>query len=147
MKKEQQIIKQFPFKIGEQYELNEFKVEAYVIVKGIKNGYEYLCYKLLDTSHMFFFELNPKRGVLLAYNADFLSQVYYYFYEDCFDYLVSKIDYITSTPMKVSLKTRYGLRKRARVVLSNDYVLEVILKSDGNTCVRLTNLIHEDDLE
>ena len=48
--------------------------------------------------------------------------------------------------MKIAYIKEYGLSKTARIVLVKSYSLEVILKVDGNTCVRLSNIIHEDDL-
>ena len=48
--------------------------------------------------------------------------------------------------MKIAYIKEYGLSKTARIVLVKSYSLEVILKVDGNTCVRLSNIILEDDL-
>jgi len=71
------LLKEFRFKIGEQYELNEFNLKT--IESTFSNGLEYENYEYIKEDFKTLFELKLVRNVILQYNCDILSGMIYKF--------------------------------------------------------------------
>ena len=86
----EQLLKQLRFTIGEQYENYEFHLKD----EGIKRigDLEYEAYVYTKDDFKKLFGLEISRDVLLLFNADILSAVYYRFEGDKFDYLVEVVN-------------------------------------------------------
>jgi hypothetical protein len=101
--------KELRFKIGEQFELNEFHLKT--LKSTVINGIEYENYEYLKDDFKTLFGLKLSSNIVLQYNGDVLFNVIYEFHIEHYKYLVSKINYFR-------IKTS---------------ILEVFLRDD-NTC-------------
>ncbi|WP_298767335.1 hypothetical protein [uncultured Polaribacter sp.] len=97
------------FKIGEQYELNEFNLKS--IESTLQNGIEYENYEYIKGDLKALFGIEFTSNIVLQYNGDILSKVVYEFHQKHYNYLYSKIK-------------NYGI---------NETILEVFIK-DENIC-------------
>lgn len=71
------LLKELRFKIGEQYELNEFNLKAKQ--STFINGLEYDSYEYIKGDFKALFGVKLSNNVILQYNADILSRVLYVF--------------------------------------------------------------------
>ncbi|SEF77254.1 hypothetical protein [Flavobacterium urumqiense] len=85
-KKLQQELK---FKIGEQYGKYEFELDW--VTSVVDNNLRYEVYRYIgkDKSSFFNFEIHK---ILLAYNCDFLTGVFYFIKGDCYSELIEKLN-------------------------------------------------------
>jgi len=84
------LIKELRFKIGEQYELNEFNLKS--INSTFKNGIEYENYEYIKDDFKALFGVKFSKNVILQYNADILYKAIYEFESNQYDYLLSQIN-------------------------------------------------------
>ena len=77
------------FKIGEQYELNEFYLKT--IESTFSNGLEYENYEYIEGDFKALFGVKFSKNVILQYNADILYSVIYEFELTHYNYLNSKV--------------------------------------------------------
>ncbi|WP_412985636.1 hypothetical protein [Pontimicrobium sp. IMCC45349] len=71
------MLKELRFKIGEQYELNEFNLES--LESTFINGLEYESYEYIKNDFKALFGVEFSKNIILQYNADILSRVVYEF--------------------------------------------------------------------
>ncbi len=127
------LLKQFRFTIGEQYENYEFVLKSLGEKTANKICYEIYLYEKDDFKTLF--DLPISRGILLLFNADILSAVYYRFQGNHFEYLLNHINkrLPSNNRMIVDPFTAY----RATCNLDSNTVLELLVKKDGNTGIAL----------
>lgn len=92
------------FKIGEQYELNEFNLKS--IESTLQNGIEYENYEYIKGDFKALFGIKFTSNIVLQYNGDILSKVVYEFHQKHYNYFCSKIkNYkITESILEVLIK-------------------------------------------
>lgn len=132
---EKNLLKQLRFTIGEQYENYEFvlKSKGEKTIKGI--CYEIYLYEKDDFKMLF--DLPISRGILLLFNADILSAVYYRFQGNHFEYLLKQINNYLPKNSKMIIDP--FIAYRATCNLDSNTVLELLVKKDGNTGIGLKN--------
>lgn len=69
------LLKELRFKIGEQYELNEFNLKT--IESTFKDGVEYENYEYIKGDFKMLFGLKLVSNIILQYNCDILSGIKY----------------------------------------------------------------------
>lgn len=124
-----QLLNSLKFIIGEQYDKYEFCLEE----KGEKTikdiTYDLYLYAERDFSELF--GLSISRGILLLFNADVLEAVYFRFNGNHFEYLLKEIN--SYLPINEKIQIDPFINNKATVYLSENMILEILLKSDGNT--------------
>ncbi|MFL0120268.1 hypothetical protein [Tenacibaculum maritimum] len=132
---ERKLIKTLRFTIGEQYENYEFvlKSKGEKIIDGI--CYEIYLYEKGDFKTLL--NLPISRGILLLFNADILSAVYYRFQGNHFEYLLNQIN--KKLPSNNKMIIDPFVAYRATCHLDSNTVLELLVKKDGNTGMALKN--------
>lgn len=85
--------KELRFKIGEQYDLNEFNLKG--IEPTFKNGLEYENYQYIKEGNNYLLEVEFTNLITLQYNADILCKVVYEFHIRDYELLKSKIEKYT----------------------------------------------------
>lgn len=98
------LLEELRFKIGEQFDLNEFNVKSLESV--FKNGIEYDVYEYIKADIKAIFGVKLVQNIILYYNADILCKVIYVFEKSNYEYLNLKI-------------TEYNIQ---------DFILEVLIK-------------------
>ena len=78
------------FKIGEQYELNEFYLKT--IESTFSNGLEYENYEYIEGDFKALFGVKFSKNVILQYNADILYSVIYEFAQKDIDSLTQELN-------------------------------------------------------
>lgn len=132
---EKKLLKLLRFTIGEQYENYEFDLKS----KGEKTVNE-ICYDIYLYDKGDFktlFDLPTSRGILLLFNADILSAVYYRFKGNHFEYLLKQLN--KQLPSKNKMVIDPFRAYRATCNLDSNTVLELLVKKDGNTGIALKN--------
>lgn len=71
------LLEELRFKIGEQYELNEFNLKS--IESTFINGIEYENYEYIKNDFKTLFGVELSSNIVLQYNADILCRVLYTF--------------------------------------------------------------------
>tara|TARA_R110002049_G_scaffold93391_3_gene230895 strand:- start:3539 stop:3946 length:408 start_codon:yes stop_codon:yes gene_type:complete len=71
------LLKELPFKIGEQYELNEFNLKA--LESTFSNGLEYENYEYIKGDFKVLFEIELSSNIILQYNGDVLIGIVFEF--------------------------------------------------------------------
>jgi len=101
------LLKEFRFKIGEQYELNEFNLKS--LESTFKNGIEYENYEYIKDDFKNLFGLEFSRNIILQYNADILYSVICEFELSHYSYLKSKVNQCTfkEVTIEVLIKDKY----------------------------------------
>ncbi|CAA0239742.1 hypothetical protein [Tenacibaculum maritimum] len=130
---EKKILKLLKFTIGEQYENYEFVLKS----KGDKTVNE-ICYEIYlyeKDDFKTLFDLPITRGILLLFNADILSAVYYRFKGNHFEYLLKQIN--KRLPSNTKMVIDPFVAYRATYHLDSNIVLELLVKKDGNTGIAL----------
>ncbi|MDB0600261.1 hypothetical protein PL373_03715 [Tenacibaculum maritimum] len=84
------LLKEFRFKIGEQYELNEFNLKT--LESTFINGIEFENYEYIEDDFKTLFGVKLLNNVILQYNGDILCGVIYEFDMKHYSYLISKIN-------------------------------------------------------
>ncbi|MDB0603066.1 hypothetical protein PL373_18430 [Tenacibaculum maritimum] len=132
---EKRLLKQLRFTIGEQYENYEFVLNS----KGEKtiNGICYEIYLYEKGDFKTLFDLPISRGIVLLFNADILSAVYYRFQGNHFEYLLNEIN--SYLPKNRRMVIDPFVAYRATCNLDSNTVLELLVKKDGNTGIALKN--------
>lgn len=87
------LLKEFRFKIGEQYELNEFNLQT--LKSTFSNGLEYENYAYIKGDFKTVLGVPFSSNVILQYNADILYSVIYEFELSHYSYLKSKVNQCT----------------------------------------------------
>lgn len=82
------LLKEFRFKIGEQYELNEFNLKS--LESTFIDGLEYENYEYIKNDFKTLFGVKFSKNIILQYNGDILSGVIYEFEVRHYKYLYSK---------------------------------------------------------
>lgn len=129
------LIKLLRFTIGEQYESYEFVLKS----KGEKtvNDISFEMYLYEKDDFKMLFDLPISRGILLLFNADILSAVYYRFEGNHFEYLLKQIN--KKLPSKNKMVIDPFRAYRATCHLDSNTVLELLVKEDGNTGISIRN--------
>ncbi len=130
---EKNLFKLLRFTIGEQYESYEFVLKP----KGEKkiNGICYEIYLYEKGDFNILFNLSISRGILLLFNADILSAVYYRFKGNHFEYLLKQLN--KGLPHNNKMEIDPFRVYRAICNLDSNIVLELLVKKDGNTGIAL----------
>ena len=87
------------FKIGEQYELNEFNLKS--IDSTFENSIEYENYEYIKGDFKTLFDVNLSKNVILQYNADILSGLIYRLDLKDLDSLIEKLNEYLSFDRKL----------------------------------------------
>lgn len=87
---ESSLLKEFRFKIGEQYELNEFNLKS--LESTFSNGLEYENYEYIKGDFKTLFGIPFSSNAILQYNGDILCKVIYEFELPHYNYLKSKVN-------------------------------------------------------
>lgn len=132
-KSEKNLLKQLRFTIGEQYENYEFDLKS----KGEKtvNGICYEIYLYEKGDFKTLFGLPISRGIVLLFNADILSAVYYRFRGNHFKYLLKQLN--KQLPSKNKMVIDPFVAYRATCNLDTNTILELLVKKDGNTGISI----------
>ena len=93
------LLKELRFKIGEQYELNEFYLKC--LESTFSNGLEYENYEYIKGDFKTLFGLKLVSNIILRYNGDLLSEIIYKLDLKDFDNLVEKLNYYLSFDRKL----------------------------------------------
>lgn len=130
---EKNLLKQLRFTIGEQYENYEFDLKS----KGEKtvNGICYEIYLYEKGDFKTLFGLPISRGIVLLFNADILSAVYYKFKGNHFKYLLKQLN--KQLPSKNKMVIDPFVAYRATCNLDTNTILELLVKKDGNTGISI----------
>lgn len=129
------LLKLLYFTIGEQYENYEFVLKSLGDKTVNKICYEIYLYEKGDFKTLF--DLTISRGILLLFNADILSAVYYRFQGNHFEYLLNVIN--SYLPKNKRMAIDPFRTYRATCNLDANTVLELLVKKDGNTGIALKN--------
>lgn len=87
------LLKELGFKIGEQYELNEFNLKS--LKSTFSNGLEYENYEYIKDDFKMVFGLKLLGNIILQYNGDILSGIVYSLDLEKLDSLIEKLnDYL-----------------------------------------------------
>ncbi|WP_452233043.1 hypothetical protein [Lacinutrix sp. MEBiC02595] len=87
------LLKEFRFKIGEQYELNEFNLQT--LKSTFSNGLEFENYKYIKGDFETLFRVPFSGNPILQYNGDILYSVICEFESSHYSYLKSKVNQCT----------------------------------------------------
>lgn len=98
---ESSLLKVFRFKIGEQYELNEFNLKS--LEPTFSNGLEYENYEYIKGDFKYLFGIPFSKNIVLQYNGDILFSVIFSFKQIYYDKLESKINKYSSNEFSVEL--------------------------------------------
>jgi len=112
------------FKIGEQYELNEFNLKS--LESTFSNGLEYENYEYIKDDFKALFGVKFSKNIILQYNADILCRVIYKFDKADYNSLFNKMTYYLSTKNKI-------------IQDSSKKYLIVTSKSEKRIFLRMTN--------
>ena len=96
---ESSLLKEFRFKIGEQYELNEFNLKS--LESSFSNGLEYENYEYIKGNFRILFGLRLLSNVILQYNADILSGIIYKLALNDLDNLITRLNSYLSLDKKL----------------------------------------------
>ena len=121
------------FTIGEQYENYEFVLKSLGEKTVNKICYEIYLYEKDDFKTLF--DLPISKGILLLFNADILSAVYYRFQGNHFEYLLKQLN--KKLPHNNKMVIDPFVAYRATCNLDSNTVLELLVKKDGNTGMAL----------
>lgn len=131
---EELLLQQFRFTIGEHYEDYEFDLEVKdsVVVNDIMHD----SYKYIKDDFSTLFGLEISRGIILLFNFDILTAVYYRFHGDRFDYLIETISRFLPRGQQFTIDPFVPF-KRATLDLGNDICIDLQVRKDGNTGLSL----------
>lgn len=87
------LLKELPFKIGEQYELNEFHLKT--LESTFSNGLEYENYEYIKGDFKILFEVALCSNPILQYNGDILYSIICEFELTHYSHLKSKVNKCT----------------------------------------------------
>lgn len=101
------LLKEFRFKIGEQYELNEFNLKS--LESTFSNGLEYENYEYIKGDFKTLFGIPFSSNLILQYNGDILCKVIYEFELPHYNYLKSKVNQCVfkEAAIEVLIKDKY----------------------------------------
>ena len=121
------LLKEFRFKIGEQYELNEFNLKS--IESTFSNGLEYENYEYIKGDFETLFGLDLVRNVILQYNGDILYGVIYEFKTKNINSLIERINNFLS--LKIAIKNTFKTDNNV-VILYKGFHLEFSVIKNRN---------------
>jgi len=133
------LLKELPFKIGEQYELNEFHLKT--LKSTFNNGLEYENYEYIKSDLITIFDLQLENNITLKYNGDLLIEAVYVFNINSFNTLINKLnDYLTVDNLldleKIDLREVFTIYNFAEIKITlkiQKHVKLTIFKSLGQT--------------
>ncbi len=96
------LLKELRFKIGEQYELNEFNLKS--LDSTFSNGIEYENYEYIKGDFKTLFGIALSNNVVLQYNADILYNVIYEFAQKETDGLIQELNNYLPLAKKLDVK-------------------------------------------
>jgi len=95
------LLKELRFKIGEQYELNEFNLKS--IESTFRKGLELENYEYIKDDFKSLFGIPFSKNIVLQYNGDILFSVIFSFNQIYYDKLESEIKKYSSDEFRVEL--------------------------------------------
>ena len=101
------LLKELPFKIGEQYELNEFNLKT--LESTFSNGLEYENYEYIKGDFKTLFGITFCRNPILQYNGDILYGIICEFELTHYSHLKSKVNKCTfkEVTIEVLIKDKF----------------------------------------
>lgn len=130
------LLKILKFKIGEQYDEQEFNLQSKGEVKQNSVIYDMYQYEKDDLTQIF--NIPITRGVFLLYNADVLCAVYYRFSGNQFEVLFNSINSCLPADNKMMIDP-FISQQKATCKIDEITFLELLVKKDGNTGLCLKN--------
>lgn len=109
------LLKELPFKIGEQYELNEFNLKS--LKSTFKNGLEYENYEYIKGDFRTLLGVVFTSNPILQFNGDILIKVICEFEISQYDFLKSKVNQCTFK------------KEIIEVVTNGKYKCQIVLQS------------------
>ncbi len=110
------LVKELHFRIGEQYELNEFNLKS--IESTFRNGLEYENYEYIKDDITTFLGIKISANIILQYNADILCGVIYTFNIDNLTRLKSRLEKYSDS--NLILKVIEINDKQFKLVIKNE---------------------------
>ena len=95
------LLKELRFKIGEQYELNEFNLKS--LVSTFSNGLEYENYGYIKDDFKTLFGLEFSSNIILQYNGDILYCVIFEFELTHYNHIKSKVKQCTYKEVSIEV--------------------------------------------
>lgn len=122
------------FTIGDQYEAYEFNLKS----QGTKtiNSINFEIYLYDKTDFESLFDIPISRGILLLFNADILSCIYYRFNGNHFNNLLNQLN--SYLPIHNKMKIDPFKPQRATCKLESHIILELLVKTNGDTGLSMT---------
>ena len=121
------LLEELRFKIGEQYEINEFNLKS--IESTFNNGLEYENYEYINDDFKTLFGIELSNNIILQYNADILCRVIYEFNKVVYNNLIDKIIYSLTTKNKITLDSSKN-DLIATTILDNGIFLRMLKNKD-----------------
>lgn len=130
------LLKTLRFKINEPFDKYEFDLE-YIRIQHL-DGLEYSAYKYIKPDFNYFLNVEIKRDIVLLFNADVLSAVYYRFGGNHYEYFLRKINKYTNDTMSSFFGNDKILNSCFFPFKDKDSsYLFLILTTGGDTCLLL----------
>lgn len=121
------LLKELRFKIGEQYELNEFNLKTLDSI--FNNGLEYENYEYLKDDVKTLFGLRLLTNVILQYNADILSGIIYKLALNDLDNLITRLNSYLSIDKKLDTE-KFILGKTFTVFIFQEFSVSLDIEKD-----------------
>ena len=121
------LLKELRFKIGEQYELNEFNLKT--LDSTFNNGLEYENYEYLKDDVKTLFGLRLLTYVILQYNADILSGIIYKLALNDLDNLITRLNSYLSIDKKLDTE-KFILGKTFTVFIFQEFSVSLDIEKD-----------------
>ena len=121
------LINELRFKIGEQYELNEFNLKT--LDSTFNNGLEYENYEYLKDDVKTLFGLRLLTNVILQYNADILSGIIYKLALNDLDNLITRLNSYLSIDKKLDTE-KFILGKTFTVFIFQEFSVSLDIEKD-----------------
>ena len=121
------LLKELRFKIGEQYELNEFNLKT--LESTFNNGLEYENYEYLKGDVKTLFGLRLLSNVILQYNADILSGIIYKLALNDLDNLITRLNSYLSIDKKLDTE-KFILGKTFTVFRFQEFSVSLDIEKD-----------------
>ncbi|EDP96764.1 hypothetical protein U8527_00475 [Kordia algicida OT-1] len=121
------LLKEFRFKIGEQYELNEFNLKS--LESTFSNGLEYENYEYIKGDFKTLFGIPFSRNVILQYNGDILCRVTYRFVLEDLDNLFQELNNYLTLDKKL-IREKLDLGKTFTIFRFKEFNLSLNIARD-----------------
>ncbi|PWI29756.1 hypothetical protein DI383_08330 [Flavobacteriaceae bacterium LYZ1037] len=126
------LLKEFRFKIGEQYELNEFNLKC--LESTYKDGLELENYEYIKDDFKALFGVEFSRNIILQYNGDILSGMIYTFTQKDLVGLSEKLNNYLSLDKKLDTEK---LVLGQTIVVYNNIEISITLDAERGIQLRL----------